>query len=351
MTDKPLNGLVLLDATRLSLTNANPNLNTINVNGKKLSYADIDLGPLQLTSTQVQARDPTDNKYYEVPHKNSQIQVEIDVDQGGKIKGGAIIPGGNDLFAQQSPAPFAYIDTTGRLGSSNLWKSLFVANIMGYVDVDKATNTYNHGLVPAGSATHGGLFLRKDGQWGQPSVHTGSVSENLLSLQDTPITYTGQLDKYLRVSYAEGGSVVFDAIDTSKVPESANLYYTDTRVNNRITAKLNDSSIASITVSGTVTCNEVVTQSDARLKRRVENLTPGDCLAKVLKMRPKTYRFIGCDRTRFGLIAQDLATVVPELVDTRRDTMAVNYIEVIPFLVGAIQQLRAEILSMRKAYN
>jgi hypothetical protein len=29
----------------------------------------------------------------------------------------------------------------------------------------------------------------------------------------------------------------------------------------------------------------------------------------------------------------------------------VNYIEVIPFLVGAIQQLRAEILSMRKAYN
>ena len=96
-------------------------------------------------------------------------------------------------------------------------------------------DTYARGLVPAGSATHGGLFLRRDGQWGQPSVYTGSVSDNFLSLQDTPIDYTGQADKYLRVSYAEGGSVVFDSINTTKVPESTNLSYTDTRVDTRMT--------------------------------------------------------------------------------------------------------------------
>ena len=57
----------------------------------------------------------------------------------------------------------------------------------------------------------------------------------------------------LAVNSTSGGSVVFDALNTSKVPESTNLYYTDTRVNNRITSKLQDSSITDITVSGTIT--------------------------------------------------------------------------------------------------
>ena len=347
MTDKNLSGLVLVDATRLSLTNANPNLNAITVNGKKLSYADIDLGPFQITSTQVQAKDPTDNKYYEVLHKNSQLVVQEDQAQVGKLKEGQIIPAGNNLLKQQSPAPIAYIDTTGRLGSANLWSALFVANIMGYVDVDKGNSTYNHGLVPAGSATHGGLFLRKDGQWGQPSVHTGSVSENFLSLQDTPITYTGQLDNYLRVSYAEGGSIVYDAIDTSKVPEATNLYYTDTRVDSRITSKLNDSSMANITVSGTITCNELLAQSDARIKQNVASLHPEECLEKVLDLRPKKYNFITSDKTRYGLIAQELEPILPELVNNRHETKSVNYIDLVPFLIGSIQQLKQEIEWLR----
>jgi hypothetical protein len=84
--------------------------------------------------------------------------------QAGKVQSGQIIPAGDQLFKQQSPAPFAYIDTTGRLGSANLWNQLYVANVMGYVDIHKGVNTYNHGLVPQGSAEHGGLFLRRDSQ-------------------------------------------------------------------------------------------------------------------------------------------------------------------------------------------
>ena len=120
---KTLDGLVLLDATRLSLVNHNPSENSITVNGKKLSYADVDLGPLQLTATHIKAKDPTDNKYYEVLHQNSQIVVQQesgDNAQVGKIQEGQIIPAGNNLFLQQSPAPFCFIDTSGRLGSANL---------------------------------------------------------------------------------------------------------------------------------------------------------------------------------------------------------------------------------------
>ena len=346
---KNISGLRLLNATRLRITNHDTSEASISVNGRKLSHKDIDLGTLQIDNSKVYTLDATDGNYYEVLNTNSKIDVKLEEEvQAGKVASGQIIPAGNQLFKQQSPAPFAYIDTTGRLGSSNLWQSLFIANVMGYVDIDKHLNTYNHGLVPAGSATHGGLFLRKDGQWGQPSLYTGSVSETLLSLQDTPLTYTGNIDKYLRVSYAEGGSVVFDAINTDKVPEESNLYYTDERVNTRIATKLQDKSLSNITVSGTITCNEILAESDARLKRHVVALDSEACLCTIDQLQPKAYQFINHPKQRYGVIAQELETVLPNLVNTTHEgSKSVNYIELMPFLIGSIKELKQQVQSLQ----
>ena len=193
---KHTHGLQLLSATRVSITNHNSDEHSISVNGRQLSHEDMDLGALKLTSNKAYTLDESDGNHYEILHTNSDFTIQFEEEDeegaptGGKVQTGQIIPSGDNLFKQQSPAPFAYIDTTGRLGSANLWHNLFVANIMGYVDVDKATNTYRHGLRPQGSADHGGLFLRKDGQWGSPSLYTDSVSETFLSLNDTPTTYT-----------------------------------------------------------------------------------------------------------------------------------------------------------------
>ena len=343
MTDnKHISGLRLLNATRLALTNHDANVPTIAVNGRKLSHADIDLGTLLIANGTVKTKDAVDGNYYEVLNSNSKIDVRFEEEvQAGKVQSGQIIPAGDQLFKQQSPAPFAYIDTTGRLGSANLWNQLFVANTMGYVDIDKGVNTYNHGLVPQGSAEHGGLFLRRDGQWGQPSLYTGSVSETFLSLQDTPTTYTENIDKYLRVSYAEGGSVVFDSINTDKVPEQSNLYYTDERVNSRIQTKLQDKSISNISISGSIICNEVLAESDARLKRNVVDMNSESCLHAVSQLQPKSYEFIvNPNQQRFGVIAQELEQVLPTLVNTTNGSNSVNYVEIIPFLIGSIQHLK-----------
>ena len=343
MTDsKHISGLRLLNATRLALTNHDASVPTIAVNGRKLSHADIDLGTLLIANGTVKTKDAVDGNYYEVLNSNSKIDVRFEEEvQAGKVQSGQIIPAGDQLFKQQSPAPFAYIDTTGRLGSANLWNQLFVANIMGYVDIDKGVNTYNHGLVPQGSAEHGGLFLRRDGQWGQPSLYTGSVSETFLSLQDTPTTYTENIDKYLRVSYAEGGSVVFDSINTDKVPEQSNLYYTDERVNSRIQTKLQDKSISNISISGSIICNEVLAESDARLKRNVVDMNSESCLHAVSQLQPKSYEFIvNPNQQRFGVIAQELEQVLPTLVNTTNGSKSVNYVEIIPFLIGSIQHLK-----------
>jgi hypothetical protein len=355
---KHINGLQLLSATRVSVTNHNPNEHSISVNGQQLSYSDIDLGALKLTDSKAYALDESDGKHYEILHTNSNFtpqfeeeeEEEDDAPTGGKVLVGQIIPSGDNLFKQQSPAPFAYIDTTGRLGSANLWHNLFVANIMGYVDVDKATNTYRHGLCPQGSADHGGLFLRKDGQWGSPSLYTGSVSETFLSLNDTPTTYTENINKYLRVSYAEGGSIIFDQISTEKVPETTNLYYTEARVNDRIASKLQDKTLNNISVSGTITCNEILAESDRKLKKNIKDLKPEVCLEIINDIRPRCYTFQNdpTNKKRYGVIAQELKKVVPHLVNYSEAGLAsVNYLEMIPILISSIQQLKQEISCLK----
>ena len=341
--NKHTHGLQLVRATRINVTNHNASQPSISVNGAQLSYRDLDLGSLQITANKTYTLDEADGQYYQVLNTNSEIDIKFEEEvQPGKVASGQIIPAGNQLFKQQSPAPFAYIDTTGRLGSSNMWQSLFVANIMGYVDVDKP-DTYAQGLVKAGSASHGGLFLRKDGQWGQPSIYTGSVAETLLSLQDTPITYTGQADKYLRVSYAEGGSVVFDAIDTGKVPENTNLYHTEARVDSRISTKLQDKSLTNIAVSGTVTCNELLAESDARLKEDIVDLEPEACLATIDHIQPKSYTFKDKPGRRYGVIAQEIGEILPEVVKYTNGQASVNYLELIPFLIGSIKELKEQV--------
>ena len=352
---KHTHGLQLISATRVRVSNSNPNEHSISVNGRQLSYADINLGALKLTDNKTYTLDESDGNHYEILHTNSDFTIQFEEEDadgtpiGGKVQTGQIIPSGDNLFKQQSPAPFAYIDTTGRLGSANLWHNLFVANVMGYVDIDKGSSTYRHGLCPEGSADYGGLFLRKDGQWGSPSLYTGSVSETFLSLYDTPATYTENINKYLRVSYAEGGSIIFDQISTEKVPETTNLYYTEARVNDRITSKLQDKTLDTIAVSGTITCNELLAESDFKLKQDIEDMDAENCLEVIDAIRPRRYAFKSQPtKPRYGVIAQEMEMVLPHLVNyTKEGQASVNYLELVPFLIGSIQQLRSELADLK----
>ena len=346
---KTFSGLKFVDATRISITNCNPNENSIEVNGRKLSYREIDTGALRITENEAYTLDASDGQFYRIMNENSEIIVKGEDDvQPGKLSAGQIIPAGSSLFKQQSPAPICFIDRSGRLGSANLWTSIFLESVMGFVDVDKAEHTCGHGLVPAGSEFHDSLFLRKDGQGDRPSVWTGSVSETFLSLQDTPTTYTANIDKYLRVSYDEGGSIIFDAISTAKVPESENLYYTDARVNTRITDKLIDKSISNISVSGTITANEILAESDIRLKSNIRQLDSDECLQKINELDPKSYRFKSDLKARYGVIAQELEKVLPNLVtQNTAGIKVVNYLELIPFLIGGIKSLSEQVTALQ----
>ena len=145
---KSLSGLILLNGNRLTVNNQNPNLPAISVNGEQLSYKDINLASIRIQDDKAFVLDSTTNTYREILHTNSQIEVAFEEDEEGgetaQIQEGQIITAGNSLLKQQSPAPFCFINTAGRLSSANLWTNVWEANVMGFNDVDKASNTYNH---------------------------------------------------------------------------------------------------------------------------------------------------------------------------------------------------------------
>jgi len=90
--------------------------------------------------------------------------------------------------------------------------------------------------------------------------------------------------------------------------------------------------------------------SDARLKKNIANTSYG--LSAILKMHPVQYNWReGDDRdTKIGFLAQELRQVIPEVVvgDEKKETLAVNYTELIPVLVRAIQQQQEQIEVLKK---
>jgi hypothetical protein len=90
--------------------------------------------------------------------------------------------------------------------------------------------------------------------------------------------------------------------------------------------------------------------SDERLK---ENLVPiTDAANKVASLRAVTGNYIADEdkKSRSFLIAQDIQAVLPEAVDaTDSEKLGVQYTDVIPLLVAAIKELKAEIDALKGA--
>lgn len=80
--------------------------------------------------------------------------------------------------------------------------------------------------------------------------------------------------------------------------------------------------------------------SDERLKKEVKPIDKA--LEKISALRPSTWKWKGTEFEDTGLLAQDIAKVLPELVD-RTDSsgyLKVNYAGLIGTLVGAVQELK-----------
>ncbi len=102
--------------------------------------------------------------------------------------------------------------------------------------------------------------------------------------------------------------------------------------------------------SSVYAANGIIQTSDTRLKKNIKPLSYG--LKEVLKIEPISYSWKddNTNKTKVGVSAQQLKTVVPEVVNTGEDaqqTLGVNYAELVPVLINAIKEQQTQIEELK----
>lgn len=103
--------------------------------------------------------------------------------------------------------------------------------------------------------------------------------------------------------------------------------------------KAGDNFTGSISVSGSITATgDITAYSDARLKTDIETIT--GALDRVRKLRGVTFSRRDTGNRGVGLIAQELAIIVPEAVMTHEDgLLSVAYGNLVGVLIEAVKEL------------
>jgi hypothetical protein len=111
--------------------------------------------------------------------------------------------------------------------------------------------------------------------------------------------------------------------------------------NQRVGVNLNSPSYA-LDVSGSIGYSgSLVSTSDKTLKKNIKKC-PDDIFPKLLQIESKKFNFKNEEDQKeyFGFIAQDVEKLFPSLVQKRGDgTLTLSYVEMIPLLLQAIQEL------------
>ena len=89
--------------------------------------------------------------------------------------------------------------------------------------------------------------------------------------------------------------------------------------------------------------------SDISLKENITDVENG--VDMVLKMKPKHFDYIEGTKNNLGFIAQDIQKIIPEavsVINEENETLGLKTDFLVPYLVKAIQELKAEVDSLKK---
>ena len=150
---------------------------------------------------------------------------------------------------------------------------------------------------------------------------------------------------------ADGTITFYGTVNTSNISIGDNTVTASKLANNAVTTdKIMNEAVTTEKLSPDIVAklNTLTVPSDIRIKENLEEIT--DASEKVRLLKAYTYNLIDHDRRTAGIIAQDLAKVLPEGVITNPDTgiMSVDYSAVIALLVNALNEKQSDIEQLTK---
>jgi hypothetical protein len=97
--------------------------------------------------------------------------------------------------------------------------------------------------------------------------------------------------------------------------------------------------------SGDITASNFNSSSDMRLKHSAAPIQ--NALETVRKLEGKSFTWIKNSKDSFGVMAQEVELVIPQLVQEENNEKSVNYLGIIAFLINAVKELDQEIQSLK----
>ena len=251
---------------------------------------------------------------------------------------------GNDLQIYHDGSN-SYIDDagTGALilrGNNRIDLQKYTGETMGSFNADGAVNLYHDNSVKIATSATGVTV-------------TGNIAN---SSGDMTIDVAGDL-----TLDADGGDILFKDGGTTiaTLSNTSSDFVITTGVQDKdFIVKGNDggSAITALTIdmsgAGAATFNNDITAfSDRRLKTDITNIE--NALPKVMRMQGVHYKRNDIENAKeqIGVIAQDMETIVPEVVLTADDEMqtkSVDYGKLCAVLIESIKELKAEIDELKK---
>ena len=99
--------------------------------------------------------------------------------------------------------------------------------------------------------------------------------------------------------------------------------------------------------TGVLNSTDYNSLSDRNFKKDIESIN--DALSIVENIDPIKFRWISNDTESFGVIAQDIEEVLPQVVKTNNGIKSVSYSQLVPILIQAVKELKLEIVKMQES--
>jgi hypothetical protein len=97
--------------------------------------------------------------------------------------------------------------------------------------------------------------------------------------------------------------------------------------------------------TGTLNATIFNSLSDQTLKINTETLVDG--LKTIIQLNPVSFNWKDTGQKAYGVIAQEIENIIPEIVVTTGTIKSVSYDQIIPFLILAIKELKIEIEELK----
>lgn len=118
-------------------------------------------------------------------------------------------------------------------------------------------------------------------------------------------------------------------------------------------------------VTGTLSAAVVSTTSDQRLKENIQSISDTYLANELLNLRPVSFNYKldttaftynaesqEIQNTHYGLLAQEVQTVLPDVVYENQDGyLSINYTELIPLLIQTVKDLNEKVSTIEKILN